>query len=402
MSNVQFTSITTDEGQQFLTVFAEGKLLPPVDDSHPNFKRIKEICVASLGGEVVDVAHLVSLFDVAQTIVEQFERLSARVTVKNGVVHLDGDPVHGTLQEQILQFLDAGEEFGPLVEFYEKLLTNPLGDVREGLYNWIAGQRAEGNFTITPEGDILGYKSVKPQSPEWRTEEDVVYVPSQRGEGIVNGRDVSAEEYIEQVPGDTVEMPRSKVLHAPSRECGDGLHIGTWAYAKDFYGGSTVMLVRFSPRDIVSLPDSNASWKLRVCRYEVIGPVTEPLEVPVWSPGREVEPQPEIDLVLGQDRPDYGAGNLFEVGDEVSDPDGDVGIVRQITEDGRYVLTYPAHPEYGTITWDEYDLEVPDDEGVDEEIEESRDPYANVRGERGRFVNGRPGSTRDPKTGRFA
>ena len=328
MSNVQFTSVT-DGDIQNLIVFADGRLLPPVDNTHPNFVRIRDLCFSAMHGEQVDVEHLTSLFDVAKSVAAKFERLSDRVAVKNGVILLDGDPVHGTLQEQILQFLDAGEEFQPLVEFYEKLLTNPLGDVRAGLYTWIAGQRAEGNFTITPEGNILGYKAVEKTAPEWRTDLEEVYVPSRRGEGVVNGIDVPGDKYIEQVPGDVVEMPRSRVLNEPSQMCGDGLHIGTYNYAKTFMGADgTVMLVEFSPRDIVSLPDGNASWKLRVCRYKVIGSVDEPLEVPVWSPEGVAEPEPVVqEFHFTVPATESKVESPFKVGVRVHDEDGDSGVI---------------------------------------------------------------------------
>jgi hypothetical protein len=398
MSNIQFTSSIADNGQQFLTVFADGTLLPPVDDSHPNFKRIKDMCLASFDGESVDTAYLISLFDVSATVEAQFARLSDRVAVRNGVITLDGDPVHGTLQEQILQFLDAGEEFAPLVEFYEKLLTNPLGDVREGLYDWISGQRAEGNFTITPEGDILGYKAFQAQPPEWRTDapDGIVYVPSRRGEGIVNGREVRPTEFIEQLPGDVVEMPRSRVLHAPSAACGDGLHIGTYAYARTFLVGGKVALVKFSPRDIVSLPDRNSTWKLRVCRYEVIDIVDEPLEVPLWSPkgveapvedtralaefrigdrvyaygipGEVIAEEDDegdvlvrfedssegychpIELSLIEDEVEDEVEDEFQVGDRVIDPEGDAATVVEVHADGRVEVEYDSD-DFGNAVW---------------------------------------------------
>lgn len=272
MSNVQYSIVGSGE-DKFITVFVAGAQRPGVAPSdHPNFARI----VAA--AEANDPAVL-DLFDIGEVVAQQFQQLTERVAVKNGVITFDGDPVDGTLQDQILDFLDAGEDFGPLVNFYEKLATNPLGDVRAGLYDWIEGQRKSGTFTITSEGDLLGYKSVQTHI---RDDGTTVYRPSRAGEGVVNGVDVPASGYIEQVIGDVVEMPRSKVLHQPSAECGDGLHIGTWGYASTFYG-DTVMLVRFSPRDIVSLPDSNSSWKLRVCRYTVEDIVTEPLEKPLYD-----------------------------------------------------------------------------------------------------------------------
>ena len=358
--SIQFTRFENEvTGAEALTVFIPGRgIMPPVDDTHPNYAAIKAACQDAFDDLPVDADAVADLFDVAEHVARKFERLSDRVTVKNGTLFVDGDPIHGTLQEQILQFLDAGEDFAPLVEFYEKLLTNPLGDVRAGVYDWINGQRKEGNFTITPDGDILGYKSVTTAKPEWRTDEDEVFVPSQRGEGIVNGRDVAPDQFIEQVVGDVVEMPRSRVLNAPSVACGDGLHIGTDHYAKGFTG-DTVMLVKFSPRDIVSLPDSNATWKLRVCRYEVVGTVDEPLEVPVYSPQGVETPTVEYGC-HGWDEPDLDVSLPSEecgldVGDRVKDGDGDTGVIRDYGDDSDFLVQYD-NPAIADIEWDEDEL----------------------------------------------
>jgi hypothetical protein len=281
---------TNDAGEQSIFALVDGQALN-AHQSHPNWNAITQKFLAQESDGFAD------LFDIPQTIERKFARLSERVTAKNGNIYFDGDEVHGTIIEAILGFMEAGEDVGPLVNFFEKLTTNPLGNVQDGLFSWITGQKEEGNFTITPDGDILGYKAVAEARPEWRTDEDVVYVPSRRGEGIVNGRDVSRDEFIEQVPGDVVEMPRSRVLNEPSAACGDGLHIGTWHYAKTFMYSGEVMLVRFSPRDIVSLPDSNSTWKLRVCRYVVVGPVTEPLDVPLYSVDEPLD-DGDLDLSL--------------------------------------------------------------------------------------------------------
>ena len=387
MSNIQHAVSRTDEGQTFVTAFVNGKLLPPIDNGHPNFDTILDLLTDAAKGVEVDADHLVSLFDVEQTIREQFARLSDRVTVRNGQVYLDGDPVHGTLQEQIIDFLNAGEEFAPLVKFYEKLLTNPLGDVREGLYDWIKGQRANGNLTITPEGNVLGYKSVTAAEPEWRTDHETVFVPSRRGEGIVNGREVGLGEFIEQVVGDTVEMPRSRVLNAPSVACGDGLHIGTYQYAKAFTG-DTVMLVEFDPRDIVSLPDLNSTWKLRVCRYKVVDVVSEPLEIPVWSP-------------QGTDEPVRTSGGDFAPGDRVIDPSGYVGTVEHgEDEDGDVLVRWDADDtEEYVFASDLARIDAAEEEEAEEE--DGLDVDISLRNDKGQFHQGRPGSTRCPHTGRF-
>ncbi len=283
------------------------------------------------------------------------------------------------------------------MRFYEKLTTNPLGDVRDGLYDWITGQTANGGMlTITEDGDVLGYKSVQASRPEWRTGVSTVYRPSWRGAGTVNGIDVPSDKYIEQAPGDVVEMPRSKVLHAPSRACGDGLHIGTYDYAER-YVGDTVMLVQFSPRDIVSLPDSNSTWKLRVCRYTVIGPVTEPLDVPVYMTAAESGgcDQDDGELVFG--------GN-FEVGDRVEDCDGDEGEVVGFDSDGDPRVKYDDMT-FGTVGVEGAELvNLTRQHGKggptsQEAKGRGRNPAQDALG---RFSAGRPGSQRSASTGRFA
>lgn len=282
-SNRITCSIVDTGTEQFCTVFVPGHDPLPAGSDHPNFSKIVDLATSALKGEAVDAETLIGLFDVENTVKVAFERLTDRVTVEDGIVKLDGDAVSGALQAQILDFVEKGEDFGPLVRFYEKLLTNPLGNVQEGIYTWITSNRENGGgFTITPDGDLIGYKSVKEATPQWREGSEPVYVPSRTSDqdDRVNDQIVPRGKYIEQRPGDVVEMPRSKVLNAPSVACADGLHIGTFSYAEGFYG-DTVMLVKFSPRDVVSLPASNSTWKLRVNRYTVVGPVEEALDVPL-------------------------------------------------------------------------------------------------------------------------
>ncbi len=442
-------SLVSTEDDKFVTVFAPGRDPLPASSTHPNFAAIVGACMASSeGDDAISVDQVCDLFDIAATVERKFARLSERVTVNADGIMLDGDPVHGTLQEQILDFLDAGEDFGPLVNFYEALMTNPLGDVREGLYSWITGQTANGGkLTITQDGNVLGYKSVNAASPEWRTDVDTVYVPSRRGAGTVNGIDVSPSQFIEQAPGDVVEMPRSKVLNAPSQACGDGLHIGTWEYAKAFYG-DTMLLVEFNPRDIVSLPDSAATWKLRVCRYTVIGPVVEPLDVPVYLT-KGVEPEDQCQggcdqdpaLLREGDRVEDGWGDratvltdedsghvrarydnskyaqdaefpsdwftrvadmTFEPGDRVRDAHGDEAtVVAGADEDGHVEVEY-ENGSYGNDWFSPSELTRIHGKGGPTSYAAKGSGRNPSQDEKGRFSAGRPGSARDGSTGRFA
>lgn len=293
--SIQFSHVATED-DDFITAFLPGgKTAGPIGSSHPNFKAIVAAAAANLQGETLDPDEVELLFDIPTAIERAFARLSERVTVKGSTVYLDGDAVDNTLTEQILDFMDEGEDFDPLVKFWEKLLTNPLGDVREGLFDWIKGQKGDGSkVTITPEGDLIGYKGVWPAGQRGGDVSKPGYVPSRAGMGIVNGVEVNP---IQQDVGDVVEMPRS-TLSEPSRECGVGLHVGTWNYAKSF--GPVCLLVKFNPRDVVSAPDSNSSWKLRVCRYTVVGvaegaPVNSSLYVGMVG---DAVPGGDVDVIL--------------------------------------------------------------------------------------------------------
>lgn len=336
---IQYSIVGSGENET-LVVFIPGGDRPLVAASdHPNYQAI-------LDGARANDAAIASLFDIGETVEIAFQRLTDRVTVKGGQVYVDGDPMDSTLMEQILDFVNAGADFAPLLAFYEKLETNPLGNVRQGVYDWITGQRKNGALTITEDGDIIGYKSYASRPAKLRADEaDTVYVSSRpaRNGDIVNDVEVPEGEYAEHLPGDVVEMPRSIVLNAPSQECGTGLHIGTFSYANGFQG-DTVMTVVFNPRDIVSLPDSNATWKLRVCRYTILDIVDAPLDVPVYQVQKDDVPD-ETEEGDGEYADDDTAPieTTFAKGDRVTDDrDGEEGTVisEEPDEDGDILVDF--------------------------------------------------------------
>jgi hypothetical protein len=61
------------------------------------------------------------------------------------------------------------------------------------------------------------------------------------------------------------------------------LHVGTYEYACNWAGNSgVVVLVKFNPANIVSVPSDCEHSKLRVSEYEVIAVAREQLEEPVY------------------------------------------------------------------------------------------------------------------------
>lgn len=231
-------------------------------DSHPNYKEIVRLALD-------DDESVKDLFDVSVAIAKKFTQLSERVSVHSGRVYLDNEEAPSALNSQILEFYNEGLDFTPLVNFYEKLAQNPNKDSVEQLYTWLDAHK----FTITPEGDILGYKGVQKN-------DDGTYESVNHGRAIVNG-----QEYNGAIPnniGDVVTMPRGDVQFNPGVGCSTGLHVGTWNYASGWSRGA-VLEVAVNPRDVVSVPTDCGAQKLRTCRYVVTGVTEQDFGTPLKS-----------------------------------------------------------------------------------------------------------------------
>lgn len=256
MSQVFFVYSTDNEtGQENIVVFVPGQAPATADSTHPNFQTILDRVQS---GDVDE--SVLDLFDVADTVAKRFEALSERVTVANGQVYFDGDPVVNALTKQIVRFLDEGvEDWEPLVLFFENVAANPEPHSREQLYEWLDRR----DFAIDSDGYVVGYRGLR---------SDLTSVHS--GPGIVNGEAVNG--HLDNSPGNTVEMPRSTVHHDPGQGCSIGLHVGTYAYAQSWSQGGLVKVL-VNPRDVVSVPTDSDAAKMRVCRYTVVESITAPV-----------------------------------------------------------------------------------------------------------------------------
>jgi hypothetical protein len=251
--SLQFTLIGNEDGESNIVVFIPGSEGPLVaHSSHPNFEKILE--GARDGDESV-----AELFDVAATAGQKFQRLSERITTKNGRLYLDGEEVNNALANQVLRFLEEGvEDWLPLVKFFENVQANPNEHSRDQLYAWLDAE----DFTISEDGMIVGYKGVS---------SDLMSINS--GTAIVDGTVVKGR--IPNKIGSVIEMPRGEVQHDPSVGCHRGLHVGTYDYASNFARGK-LLEVHVNPRDVVSVPTDCAAAKMRTCRYVVVGTLDQP------------------------------------------------------------------------------------------------------------------------------
>lgn len=294
MSALKYSLVSNDDVKS-ITVLVDGEFLV-ADNLNPNFNSIVAKAIAD------DADGIAALFDTGKAVNDRFEQLTDRAWVAGNSVFFDGDPVNDVITEHILRFLDAGEDFGPLVAFLDKVSQNPNQHSRENLYRWLAATKG---FTIDYDGNIVGYKGVIDNG-------DGSYRSISSGKGFVNGEAVNGQ--IKQEPGDLVTYPRSEVQHDPSVGCSVGLHVGTWEYASGFAQGA-VLLVKVNPRDVVSVPVDASDQKMRVCAYEVLEEVDSPLDGALYGE-LEIPEAPDATIGPKYDVVDSGDDSGYDEDDD--------------------------------------------------------------------------------------
>ncbi len=220
------------------------------DSNHPHWLAIKS--GLQNGDESV-----FDLFDVQGGLVKKLTALSDRISFDGHNILFDGDVQSGPLADHLLRCLESGvQDYAPVVKFWEKVAQNPDARSREQLFTWLKNCE----FTITEDGDILGYKGVV-------TRAEGEFLSVHAGTAFVDGVEVRGQ--IPNNPGTVVTMPRANVKNDPTTHCSYGLHVGDWSYASTF-GRGAVLEVHVNPRDVVSIPNDKSYRKMRCCKYKVV------------------------------------------------------------------------------------------------------------------------------------
>lgn len=255
---LMYKIITSETGVGVTVIFSDGTVRQLSDES-PNYAETVALLTSTPASEI-DEALLQKLLNPGLVVGTTLKRLSERVTFDGTNILFDGDSIDNSIADHLIRILkedESADSYMALVNFMEKLYTNPSEKSRNSLYGFIQKH----NITIDPDGDFYAYKGVR---------EDGTSINS--GFGIVNG--VSMNCHLPNKPGSVLEMPRTKVDPDVLVGCSTGLHAGSYDYANGFAQGM-LLLVKINPRDVVSVPHEFTYAKIRTCRYKVVNQIAQ-------------------------------------------------------------------------------------------------------------------------------
>lgn len=189
------------------------------------------------------------------------------ITVKDGVVCIDGLTIPGELGSRILAFADAALPYMPLVYFFRNLNNNTSFRAVQGLFRFLEAN----HHPLTEDGCFIAYKKVvrvyssDDQSDEERKTESEDPAKWQ----LVDSYTKTFNNSIGSKP----KVPRNQVDENPNKTCSKGLHVAAFEYANT-YIGNVLIEVKVNPANVVAVPFDYNDQKMRVCEYEVLG-ITE-------------------------------------------------------------------------------------------------------------------------------
>ena len=165
--------------------------------------------------------------------------------IRGGNVYLKGetDPIHKLIADKLVSFHKNDLPYMPLIKFWKNLKKNPSEYSKEQLFRFLTVNE----HPITSEGYFLAYK----------------YVNIKDDGNVVDSYTGKFNNNIGQKP----HMDRKDVEENPDKQCGPGLHVAAYEYAKS----KQMIEVLVNPKHVVSIPRDHNEQKMRVTDYTVIG-----------------------------------------------------------------------------------------------------------------------------------
>lgn len=171
----------------------------------------------------------------------------------DGAVRIDGDSLPDSLNQRLLDLMEAQMPVEILVKFWQNLKKNPSFNSRKMLYAFLE----HNGHPLTDDGCFIAYRGVRDDFKDQHT-------------GTMDNS-----------VGQIVSMPRDQVNDNPNDTCSSGLHVACFAYAKTF--APKLLEVKVNPADVVAVPVDYNGTKMRVCKFEVMAECEGMLDTPVYK-----------------------------------------------------------------------------------------------------------------------
>ena len=235
------------------------------DHTHPEYDGLVE-CV-----KVGDEEAFLELRETG-TVIENWSEGSFEF--KDGFLFYEDEQVASQPTDRIIQLLKNGWDYKPMLAYLDRLYQNVSNRAVMESYDWCSHK----GLPITPDGCLVGYKGVAVYSGEGTT--DKMGRPLQDGDLVDRWTGNSFRNNV----ADECGMNRRKVSDDCTQGCAAGLHVGTYEYASGWASSDgKVVIVRFDPADIVSVPTDCEHQKMRVSKYTVIGVARDVIEEEVYE-----------------------------------------------------------------------------------------------------------------------
>jgi len=232
--------------------------------SHPHYSALVQ-CVHS-GDEDEFINLLNTGFQVENWSEGNFE-------FRDGLLYFEDEQVAKDPTNRIVECLQQGFPHQFMMNYLTNLYDNVSERAVQESYKWSSHK----GLPITEDGMMVGYKGVRTYAGE-----TIQGKNSEIKEGDLV--DIYTGKSFRNNVGDTASMKRRQVCDDHTQGCDSGLHVGTYDYACNWAGSTgVVVLVKFNPKDIVSVPSDCNCEKMRVSSYEVISVAREQLEEAVYT-----------------------------------------------------------------------------------------------------------------------
>ena len=237
------TPAITITGSGTISAFIEGQVYT-IDQSHPNYSKALEAIKAE------DYSKLHDLVDLTRKVKHYLHQFGGQsIEINDGAITFNGEIVHNTLTERVINFMKQDLPVKPLLNFMVNLMKNPSNRAVQELYTFLD----VGKLPITEDGHFLAFKNVR-----------------------ADFKDIHSGKFDNSV-GKVCEMRRNAVCDDKDLTCSTGLHFCSIDYLPHFSdsNGGKTMILKINPADVVSIPADYNNTKGRTCRYEVIAEHTD-------------------------------------------------------------------------------------------------------------------------------